>query len=333
MYAERKQLLESWEKARSAKALLYVTGDRQNAEIQIHPEVLDRFIHHLDQMGDPQKISLILYTRGGVTLGAWSLVHLIRQFCKELEVIIPSKAHSAGTLICLGADRIMMTKQATLGPIDPSVNGPLNPQILGAPPGARVPVSAEAVNGFIDFAKTSVGLKENDLRDVFLHLASQVHPLVLGDIHRARTQIRMLAERLIIRQVTDTTKIKKILDFLCSESGSHDYSIYRQEARDVLGLAIDRPDDALYAQIKAIYDDFACELRLNEPFSQELELGSAEQINYELRRGLVESVSGGSHVFVSRGQMTRRQIQAQPGVLMQGVESRLVQEGWIHENG
>src|SRR5262245_60600609 len=123
-YAERKKLLQQWEQARGCTALLYVTGDRPGLETQIHPEVLDYFTHHLDGIGTVKTISLFLHTRGGSTLAAWSLVNLIRQFTERLEIVVPAKAHSAGTLMCLGADSIMMTRQATLGPIDPSVNGP-----------------------------------------------------------------------------------------------------------------------------------------------------------------------------------------------------------------
>jgi len=84
-------------------------------ETQIHQEVLDMFADHLDAPFPAKKISLILYTRGGDTLAAWNLVNLIRMYCDKLEVIVPSKARSSGTLICLGADTIVMTKQATLG--------------------------------------------------------------------------------------------------------------------------------------------------------------------------------------------------------------------------
>jgi hypothetical protein len=333
MYQQRKSLLTDWGQARGAVALLYVTGDRQHCETQIHPEALDRFVHHLDCIGQTKKISLILYTRGGSTLAAWSLVNLIRQFCDEFEVVVPSKAHSAGTLISLGADSIMMTKQATLGPIDPSVNGPLNPAIPGAPPQVRAPVSVEAINGYLDFARQGAGLKKPDqLKDVFLRLSDHIHPLVLGDAFRSRSQIRMLARRLLARQVTDEKKIGRILEFLCSESGSHDYTIYRQEARDVLGLKVDRPSDDLYAKLKAIYDDFATELLLAEPYSPEVALGGQPEIHYELRRALVESAAGGSHVFVSQGKLTQRQVQMGPGMLQTAVEDRRSLEGWRHEN-
>src|SRR4051812_38640883 len=136
MYADRKALYAQIEAERQTKLLVYITGDRPGLETQVGPDVYDRFVNHLDRIGVVPKISLYLYTRGGDTLAAWSLVNLIRQSCDELEMIIPSKAHSAGTLMCLGANRIVMTKQATLGPIDPSITGPLNPQIPGAAPDA-----------------------------------------------------------------------------------------------------------------------------------------------------------------------------------------------------
>ena len=80
-------------------------GDRAGLETQIHTEILDFFIEHLDKIGTVPKISLVLYTRGGQTLAGWSIANLMLQFCEEFEVIIPSKCHSAGTLITLGANQ------------------------------------------------------------------------------------------------------------------------------------------------------------------------------------------------------------------------------------
>ena len=333
MYRERKVMYQAWEKTRNTRVILYVTGDRPNLETQIHAEALDHIIKHLDAIGAVPKITLVLYTRGGSTLAAWSLANLIRQFCSEFEVVVPSKAHSAGTLICLGADRILMTKQATLGPIDPSVNGPLNPQIPGAPPNVRAPVSVEAINGFIAFAREGVGLAgEPELRDVFLKLCDQVHPLVLGDVYRSRSQIRMLAKRLLVKQIDDPAKVERILEFLCSESGSHDYSIYRNEAREDLGLRIDKPDAVQYSEIKALYDDFAADLELGIPFSPDVILGADAKKGYSLRRALIESAAAGGDSFVSEGELMRRQVQVAPGVMQSAVEDHRTFEGWRHDS-
>lgn len=332
MYKQRLKLYKQIEKKRKSRVLLYVTGDRQKLETQIHSEVGDFFADHLDTFNLPKKISLILYSRGGDTLSAWMIVNMIRLFCDEFEVIIPSKAHSAATLICLGADKIVMTKQATLGAIDPSVNTPLNPPVPGAPAAARLPISVEAVAGYFELAKKIMGIKQEDnLTNVFLKLADQMHPVALGDVYRARTQIQLLAEKLLNFHMDDKTVIKKIISVLCSESGSHDYTINRREAKNDLGLPIEKPNDELYQVIRDIHIDFRKELKLNEPFDPDVELGADPTKQYSVTRALVESATGGSHKFLTKGSLTRVQLNSpvgpQPGLQMQKLF-----EGWNHES-
>src|SRR3990172_1260608 len=212
MFKERLKLYKKLENDSKSAVIVYVTGDRRGLETKISPEVIDLFVHHLGHIGVVDRMTLYLYTRGGDTLAAWSLINLLRIFTEHLEIIVPNKSHSAGTFLCLGADSIMMTKQATLGPIDPSVHTPLNPQIPGAAPNAKVPVSVESINGFIEFARQTLG-SDADLSQVFVHLASSIHPLVLGDAFRARGQIRMLAARLLARNHERKEDIDKILAF------------------------------------------------------------------------------------------------------------------------
>lgn len=164
MRQDRLELYRQLEQQRNSKLIVYVTGTRHGLETQIANDVLPKFSEHLDKIGDTEKISLYLYTNGGDTLTAWSLVNLIRSFCNELEIIIPSNCFSSGTLICLGADKIVMTKQATLGPIDPSITGPLNPMIPGfSDPNAKIPVSVEYVNAYIEMAKRILVLQTKEI--------------------------------------------------------------------------------------------------------------------------------------------------------------------------
>jgi hypothetical protein len=321
------------EATRNSKVLAYVTGDRPGMETQISSEVYDKFVNHLDLIGVVKKISLYLYTRGGNTLAAWSLVNLIRQFCDELEIIIPSKAHSAGTLMSLGANMIVMTKQATLGPIDPSITTPLNPQIAGASPDARYPVSVEAVSGYLDLAKKDLNINdEANLTSLLTHMSDKIHPLVLGAVFRSKSQIQMLARKLLKAQVTEEGNIEKVISFLCSESGSHDYTIHRREARSGLGLNVQKPDDKLYALIKRIYDDIVQELCLDTKFDIANVLGGQPQAAYSCRRALIDSVAGGADYFVSEGTLAQQTIQIQPGVTQIAIDDRRTFEGWRHEN-
>lgn len=332
MYQERIALYREIEAARNSRLIVYVTGDRRGLETQIHPEVLDLFATHLDTFGTVPKISLFLYTRGGDTLGAWSIANLIQQYCDDFEVLIPAKAHSAGTLIAMGAQSIIMTRQATLGPFDPSVNTPLNPSIPGAPPQARMPVSVEAINGFIELARQT-GIQDGaDLIRVIEMLTTHVHPLVLGQVYRTRTQIRMLGKRLLARHLNDDNKIERILDFLCSESGSHDYTIYHGEAREYLGLNVTLPDENLYQSMKNVYNRIAQVLQLAEPYNPAVFLGQQEQTDYSFTRALIESATGGSHQFLSEGVLVKRQlVNEQNGVIQDTVQDSRTFEGWKYE--
>ena len=101
MYEQRKELYKKIERFSKSRVLCYVTGDRQNLGIQIAQDVIDHFVQHLDVIGVTKKISLVIYSRGGDLLAGWNIVNLVRQFCDELTVIIPMKAHSTATLIAL----------------------------------------------------------------------------------------------------------------------------------------------------------------------------------------------------------------------------------------
>ena len=326
MYSDRKSLYEALERTRNSKVLAYVTGDRRGLETRMASEVLDFFVHHLDRIGVVKKISLVLYTRGGETLSAWSLANLLRMFCDRLEIIVPAKCHSAGTLLCLGADNLVMTKQATLGPIDPSVNTPLNPQLPGGQPMANVPVSVEDLTAFIDQAREALG--NESIATVFDRLVQNVHPLVIGNAYRTRSQIRMLGQRLLSNHMQSEETRDKVLDFLCSESGSHDYTINRREARESLCLPVETPSQEFYDLIKSLYDDIARELELNTPYDANSVLGSKDEANYTFRRALIESLAGGGHTFVSEGVLTRRAVEIQPGVTGYAVNDQRRFEGW-----
>lgn len=306
MISERIGLYEKLEKLRGSKVIVYFTSTRQGLETQIASDILPLFCEHLDKIGDTEKISLFLYTNGGNTLTAWSLVNLIRSFCKNFEVIIPANCFSSGTLISLGADNLVMTKQASLGPIDPSVNGPLNPGIPGInDPNIRIPVSVEHVNAYINMAKNDFGIKdEENLTEILLNLSDKIHPLTLGQVYKSKSQIQMLAKKLLASQNLGKEKEDNIINFLCSESGSHDYSIRRKEATDSLGLNIEKPDMELYGLIKAIYDNICKEFDMYNPYNPTM--FSAPSTAYSFRRGLIESLYYGTDVFISEGVITKQ---------------------------
>lgn len=328
MYAERQALYRRIQTKRKSQVIAIVTGDRPGQEAQVAKDIVDLLGPLLDKLRNPKKISLVLYTQGGDIIAAWSLVKLLREFCDDLEVILPSKCFSAGTLICLGADRIVMAKQSCLGPIDPSINGPLNPkaQIPGAGEQA-IPLSVEEVASYMELATGEGQVPKDGLASVFLKLASDVHPLVLGRVKRARKQIQDLADKLLGKHMADGKQREKIIKILCSDAGSHDYAIYRTEAREELGLNIETPSMPLYRDMRDVLIDVRQELALGSPFNlaaiagqaPALALGAPVQVQqgvqYESVRVLLETATQGGYRYVTRGTVSRA-IQPQGNVVL-----------------
>ena len=69
---------------------------------------------------DPaQDLHVMLSTPGGDGETAIRLIRQAQSRCRELTVIVPDQAKSAGTLFVLGAHHIYMGPTSDLGPIDP----------------------------------------------------------------------------------------------------------------------------------------------------------------------------------------------------------------------
>ncbi len=68
-------------------------------------------------------LTLVLHTPGGSTNAAETIVAYLRSKFDYIEVIVPTYAMSAGTMISLAADRVVMGRQSQLGPIDPQLGG------------------------------------------------------------------------------------------------------------------------------------------------------------------------------------------------------------------
>ncbi len=77
-------------------------------------------------------LTLVLHTPGGVTTAAESFVAYCRSKFPDVEVVVPTFAFSAGTMIATGCDRIWMGRQSQLGPIDPQMPMPSTGRFVSA---------------------------------------------------------------------------------------------------------------------------------------------------------------------------------------------------------
>lgn len=98
--------------------------------IQVTHEDLNGFMGTMYGMDWNKGLTLLLHTPGGLTNAAETIVEYLYQKFQYIEVIIPTFAMSAGTMISLGANKIIMGRQSQLGPIDPQM--PLSGRFVSA---------------------------------------------------------------------------------------------------------------------------------------------------------------------------------------------------------
>lgn len=89
--------------------------------LQITYEEINGFMSVMYGMDWSKNLTLILHTPGGVTNAAETVVSYLRSKFVFIETIIPVFAMSAGTMISLASDLIVMGRQSQMGPIDPQM--------------------------------------------------------------------------------------------------------------------------------------------------------------------------------------------------------------------
>ena len=329
---QRKKFLREIEEQLDARVITLVTADRGGMETRIAPDVLSLISALLSKRQEGKRIALFLYTSGGDTIAAWGVVNLLRQYAEVLAVVVPFRALSCGTLIALGADELLLGRHGLLSPIDPSVSSPYNPPAPAGTgkPGSLLPVSVEDVGGFLDWAKNELGLSEEaGLKEVLRVLAEKVHPLALGAVHRAREQSGSLAKRLLQMHLADYERIETIVAKLTRELPTHSYLIGRKEAEEI-GLSPSELSEELEDLIWGLYSEYESWLKITEPYSPFLAIGSQQTAMVRYERAVLETLTDEvmeQYKFVSEKRLTKVQV-PQAGVTTEQIAEQDVYQGW-----
>jgi ClpP class serine protease len=339
---DKKQLIQQIESARKSRVIAYLTSDRQGPfNARIAPDIIPPISKQLQSIGKVQNIDLFLYSAGGDTMVPWRLVSMIREYCDKFSVLVPYKAHSAATMIALGADEIVMSNLSELSPIDPSTANVFNP-VDPANPQARIPISVEDVMAYFDLAKNKFGIKsDEDLSRVFTKFVEanpQIHPLALGNVNRIHNLIRMLAKRLLKshKVAMKEEAVDKIVDYFTEKLYSHQYFIGRKEAREDLGLTTVVDADATLAKAMTdLYEDYNKDLEFGKIWNPEIELGpNAVQNRKDYKIAYIESRDISSYYDIDveyRKQQVNMVQQTPQGpiqVPQEQVGFKIISQGW-----
>lgn len=193
---------------------------------QITHEDINGFMATLHDMQWDKNLTLILHTPGGVTNATESIVEYLHDKFKDIEVIVPAFAMSAGTMISLGANRVVMGRQSQLGPIDPQM--PLSGGM----------VSARAIVDQFEEAKREI-TTDLKLAHVWAPILQSLGPARLVEAKNAlgygeRMVAGWLTERMFAGKPNTKKLAQKTAKYFndASTHMSHGRRISREEAAD-----------------------------------------------------------------------------------------------------
>lgn len=240
---QRQTLIREIEAQTGAVLICYVSG--QHCEIEQADTIgFVELLHNVERGGS---IDLLLHTSGGDVDAAEKLINLVRARLGKagrLRVIIPDAAKSAGTLMTLGADEILMSDSSELGMIDPQF-------VLKDERGNDICTSVVAYLEAFQERSAAVAKDRND--PVAQVLLSHFDPVIVQKFQLYRDRTRDIAMRMLNRQGAASTTISESLMDL-RKWKSHNQMIGHEDARELgLNVVYRSPEDSLWQLLWHLY--------------------------------------------------------------------------------
>lgn len=153
-------------------------------------------------------IDLIMHTPGGIALAATQIAVALKAHPGKKTVIVPHYAMSGGTLIAMAADEILMDPHAVLGPVDPQL--------------------ADSTGAYAASSIIKV-VQEKPIERI-----SDRTLMMAEDAKKAQAQMKDLI-REIMKGKCGEANTDLILEELVSGKYTHDYPIFPEKAKQLLG--------------------------------------------------------------------------------------------------
>lgn len=248
------------------QGLVSIGGKLDTDVVSIISPIIPGLEHRLRQAIEvlPERkeiVTVILDTPGGVVEVVERMVTVLRSVYGEVIVVVPDRAMSAGTILALSADRIMMDHLSCLGPIDPQIEreGKLVPALSYLNQFERL--NEKAQNGQLSTAEYAL-LNKLDLGE--LYQFEQARELSIDLLIRWLTQYKFKNwTRTETREerVTEEMKVERAREIAAllndpEKWHSHGRAIDARTLREEVNLKIDSFEDdvELYKFIRDYFE-------------------------------------------------------------------------------
>jgi hypothetical protein len=201
-------------------------------------------IRGLSEKDNEKDLLLIISSPGGSIEPAYQISKLIKELSKKFIVVVPRRAKSAATLICLGADEIHMSTLSQLGPIDPQING----------------LPALGLGNAVEYL-TNLTKKYPEASEMLArYLALKLDLQTLGYFERVSESAAQYAEKLLeSKKLPKDMTVQKIAGSLVYLYKDHGFAIDKDEAKKFLGetIKVDTDECNLAEQIQSVLEEIS----------------------------------------------------------------------------
>lgn len=122
----RKEYINKLASYRNRNIIVYYSGwlEKPNTPgVNIDDIDMNGFMSAVNKLDKTKGLDVILHTPGGNPTATEHIVNYLHSIFKDINVIVPYMAMSAGTMFACASSVIIMGKQSCLGPVDPQFNG------------------------------------------------------------------------------------------------------------------------------------------------------------------------------------------------------------------
>ena len=116
-------LIDKIEAARKTRVISIIHRESLESDYLVLNDLED-VLTALNATPPDKPLDIVLHTRGGLSLAAMQISRAIEAHKGRKTAFVPYYAMSAGTMIALACDEIVMAPHACLGPIDPQIGFP-----------------------------------------------------------------------------------------------------------------------------------------------------------------------------------------------------------------
>lgn len=204
-------------------------------------------------------IDFLLHTTGGDIDAADKIVRILRRrvgSSGELRVVVPDFAKSAGTLVAIGADLIVMSDSSDLGPIDPQiVSRDSGGNITQCPAHAYV----DGYDALVQKIDDPASYEDGQRTDAEQLLLSKCDPAMLDLCRQALKRSRQLAEALLRQGMLKDGNWTKVAGDLTDNQRwlSQHGAVIDSEDAQTMGLKVEylAPETELWQAYWRLYCD------------------------------------------------------------------------------